>query len=1507
MPRVGGESDKLGNRYEGIWTVDSLLGVLAGEVRSITVEPLMPAAGVEFLLRRVDGVKDYHSVKRQTTQPVWSLAKLTELSATGRSFLGDLFEKITADTTNHAAFVSSTTAQALEELREIAHASPDVANFEQRLSAQPRLRESVVSYVLPLLGDSHAVWAVLRRLRVVGITEPELILRVDQRIRFALYRPDGAAVEPEAVRLALGEGILNWLGVEVTSTMARDFLAERGWRERDWQRDTTLREHVDKRNRAYAAAVEAELIHGASIPRKEADEAVKQLLESTQHVVIIGAAGLGKSCATAQVVHTLEGKSIPHLTLRLDIQTMVLTADALGRELGLPMSPTVVLAGLARGGLSVLVIDQLDALSLVSGRNQHLWAVFEELMTESSRYPQMRVLLACREFDAANDHRLKRLIADDTRCKKITLAPLDVAQVTAAVTRAGVDPAKLSAHDILLLQTPQNLSLFLQSGPREHGQVGSVQALLNRYWDYKRRIVEARLGRPVRWLDVVKTLASWLSDHQTLSAPVDVLDAVMADAQAMASEHVLVIERNSCRFFHESVFDYVFARTFVAEGGTVMRLLEEDEQDLFRRGQVRQILTYNRDRAFDEYLADLKSLLSDPAIRTHIKKVVIDWLRNLRDPRSSEWDTLRSLAHVSPVTLWWRTIPYGSVGWFDLLVECETWQEWLRSPDESVVDQATWQLGQAAVMRERSEKVAELFEPLLHESPAAIGKLRKLLRFGEPHHSRRMFDLFLRAVRKGWLDEPGDHWWHHLHDFPDKAPTQAAELLAAFIDRQVALRPEGDPFPQRGQEFRFPVDFCPRLAKAAPDEFIARVLPRIATEIVRRIAPGASTRDLVWRYTTCDEAHPDFNESLLAGLALAATNLAKISPARFSALTMEAQKPIKHSLGLILLPGWAANPEILADEGVAYLCADPSRLKIGYDITSASGGSGPGYVSRETIRAIAPHCSAPAFAQLETAILRFRNPHEAAQQSGYYQLRLLACLPDARLGAAARNRLDELRRKFPTVEEDIKPKPLAFEAVPSPIEPSAMTKMTTENWISAMRTYGQGYSRTVPGRLGGGIHELTSELRHETQKDRPRYAALLLALPDDIDPEYFRAILWGLVDNQKLNSSDRGDFPPLEMEILVRAIRRVEALPGRKCGQAICHAIGRSAGRALPDELLELLCDYAINDPHPKMEDWQDRTDGRPALWGGDPMMSGMNSVRGSGAWAIGSILFANAATWPKLQTAVEALVVDKSIAVRACAVRCLLALLNCNRKLAVDLFVKLADGADPVLATGEINNFIHHGIYPHYAELRPLLLHMLQHSEKEARAMAAQQIAVASFGPAKDDGDLAQAMAAGADCRAACAGVFAHNLDDASAREVCREKLKSFFHDPEKEVRDQAASCFRGLGEGGLTQEAVLIGEFIQSPAFVNGNSQLMFELAETCALLPDVICAIPERIIALHVSSPANDLRFDCYQLPELVLRLYRQTKDAAIRKRCLDTIDRMLEFSIGDIDTELGKVER
>lgn len=204
----------------------------------------------------------------------------------------------------------------------------------------------------------------------------------------------------------------------------------------------------------------------------------------------------------------------------------------------------------------------------------------------------------------------------------------------------------------------------------------------------------------------------------------------------------------------------------------------------------------------------------------------------------------------------------------------------------------------------------------------------------------------------------------------------------------------------------------------------------------------------------------------------------------------------------------------------------------------------------------------------------------------------------------------------------------------------------------------------------------------------------------------------------------------------------------------------------------------------------------------------------------------------------------------------------------------------------------------------------MLGSANTNAQATAARQIAVASFHEALAQTDLAHALAASEHSRAAIANVFSSNIGNDPVRDVCSNAVMPFFNDEAKSVRNAAADCFRNLSSEQLAAERELIYGFIESRAFEDGCSQLTHALETSTALLPDVICAIPEKMIARHLTETPDEsieMKRDIYQLPELVIRLYEQTHDSATRTRCLDVIDSFLKIGFSSLDAELQKVER
>src|SRR5687768_7068568 len=79
MPRRGDEANRLGTEYEGLWIADSLADVLAGDATSITVAAFgVEGQGIDLIKNTKDGLREFHSLKRQTTKPTWKLRELAD-------------------------------------------------------------------------------------------------------------------------------------------------------------------------------------------------------------------------------------------------------------------------------------------------------------------------------------------------------------------------------------------------------------------------------------------------------------------------------------------------------------------------------------------------------------------------------------------------------------------------------------------------------------------------------------------------------------------------------------------------------------------------------------------------------------------------------------------------------------------------------------------------------------------------------------------------------------------------------------------------------------------------------------------------------------------------------------------------------------------------------------------------------------------------------------------------------------------------------------------------------------------------------------------------------------------------------------------------------------------------------------------------------------------------------------------------------------------------------------
>ena len=660
-------------------------------------------------------------------------------------------------------------------------------------------------------------------------------------------------------------------------------------------------------------------------------------------------------------------------------------------------------------------------------------------------------------------------------------------------------------------------------------------------------------------------------------------------------------------------------------------------------------------------------------------------------------------------------------------------------------------------------------------------------------------------------------------------------------------------------------------------------------------------RDRVWGHGVI-ALKDGLDNRLLMGLELSLRWMAVNEPDQFREYATTLRESEFATLQNLLLRSYAAGNEVFADEAIEYLLEDPERrFSIGYVSTSSVDAV------EQLVGVVTPFCSSANFGGLEQAILdyypKWERRTDNRQSWGGSQLRLLRNLEPSCLSERGARRLQELRRKFEDAGALERRGPDGGR-VSSPIPESSASKMNDAEWLGAIKHYSSDSPSDEPGKfLVGGAHELSQLLQNQTREDPNRFANLVHRIPDNSNPSYFEAILLGLA----------GPDMDTDMETVVQACLRCHNIPGRLLGRWVTRPLVHFSACQLPDEALEMVAWYATEHPDPNPETVSSDTtyyQGGQELQRYDPIMVGINSVRGSAAGSIARLLAPDDRYLAFFEPHLKLMVKDPSDATLACVAEALLGVLRHSRDLAVELFVELCDADERLLATHHFEYFLKYAIPTHFTQLEPILVRMME-SEDEAVATAGALWACYASLTVEEALPLATQCPSGSKPqRLGAAEVYAANLKLSAHRSVSEEMLVTLFSDPEKEVRHQAARCFYGFEGRELWEYESLVAEYIQSPAFEPEYNPLFDALEKTTANMPYVILMACERVFEL-AADKTGDISTAVVgtsgDMAKLIVRVYSRTTDSSLRSRCLDIIDKMSVFRAHGLEAITEEFDR
>jgi hypothetical protein len=1338
------------------------------------------------------------------------------------------------------------------------------------------------------------VWQALARTHFRQVDEATI---TDLAIARLSYLVDGDPLK--TIRL-LADHALEAVRQDLTATTLWRFLEANGTHRRDWGRDPAIRALVESRRERFVRERESSRIAGHLFTRAGAVEVTDLLRAGTKRVVLMAAAGMGKSIAVREAVDLL-ARDVLVLPFALDRLPPAVEAQRIGESLGLPGSPALVLAHLSAAEHAVLVIDQLDAVSQVSGRSPQTLAAVDEILRECDDHPDIGVLLVCRDFDLSADPRLQRLRnRPDTRI--VELGPLSDEDVNVVLDDIGWDRKRLSERQRELVRVPLHLRLLAEA-PAASSFMTELD-LFEAYWAAKRDAVVARGGSDSAAVDVVTRLASEMSNRQTLLAPKHVVDRWRLETGMLLSEHVLVADGRSLRFFHEKFFDFAFARAFVGSDKALVPFLLSTDQGLFRRSQTRQILAYRRTADPDAYLRDLNDLLYEPKIRFHIRALVLAWLATVEEPTDGEWSILADLIDSADETLAGHVVNLLRLAptLFDRADEAGAISAWLGSDREIARDRAVWVLAQ--VQGHRPVRVAQLLAATDCSDPKVRQGLAFVVRAADLTVDEAFFRFFLGLVARGCLDElttpfaVNGSFWDLGFTLADKRPAWGASFVAAFLLRRMALATAaGEANPFKGEWIPDPIDesMFTKFAEAAPAEFTEAILPIVLVIIRatgRRNKRDGRLDDPIWRWRIYGRGH-GIESGLIESLELALQRLAVADPSRFELVRQQLVEANASTADHLLARAFTAAPAGNAADAAQWILAKPSRLEAGY-------ADAPEWVGRELLAAIWPHLDPSTRGELEAMLLAYYTAWERSaaghRSHGHAQFVLLSGLPEGELTQRRRRRLDELRRKF---GEAHAPQGIVGGWVGSPIPQKKIERMNDAQWLRAINRYSSdGIRHDRPFETSGGVHELAQRLQEATKNDPARFARLTLTFPADVHPAYPEATLQGLAEAD-----------PIPVDVVFELARWCHSLPGRPCGRNICDAIARQASVSeLPPDIIELISWYATSDPDPspgsETEFGDQGPGGRIGL-----LNAGINTDRGRAAEAIAKLVRENPESLDRWKPTLSNMVHDPSEAVRACVAGALLATLAIDRDWTAVAAGVLLSGRPEVASSVDGERLIRLLTFTHPDMAIPVI-EMLVASEDEAVAHVGARLAcLASFSEPAAESMARNALSGNAGSRLGSAEVYSANIADEALRPTCRSALMTLFFDSDEQVRREAGTAFQNLRDASLGAEQALIEAFANSPALTENPDDVLDALLESTAPLPDTTLLVCRKVLdaaGLEAGSIASRWGFHMPNVAALAVRLHAFGTPEA-RLAALELIDRLSALSAYGLDQAIQQFER
>lgn len=361
--------------------------------------------------------------------------------------------------------------------------------------------------------------------------------------------------------------------------------------------------------------------------------------EPKRVALLYGSAGVGKSVVMHDVLLRL-AKNSEYLVLGLKTdQIEFMDTEDLRKRMHLSKPLVSIIREVAQKAKRVVIlIDQIDALSLSLSSNRTPLRSMFKLIEQIKSIPHVRVVISCRPYDLEYDPILNDMRVDTKwELKNLTSDKVKL------VLKSHELEVNLGESLLVFLGNPLHLYLYLKVMP--FGKLRNPiteEVLYDGLW--RKFVIGIDVNRREKLLELLDAMVAVMYKRQELFVYKKEFESKYNDELNYLFSNGLLLSTSNGRvqFFHQTMFDYVYARRFVENNYDLLEDLSNQHQGLFSRAAVKSIFSFLRETNPILYIQNMDSLLFEKGeteeykYRFHLKSLILSNMVFFDEPKPEE-------------------------------------------------------------------------------------------------------------------------------------------------------------------------------------------------------------------------------------------------------------------------------------------------------------------------------------------------------------------------------------------------------------------------------------------------------------------------------------------------------------------------------------------------------------------------------------------------------------------------------------------------------------------------------------------------------------------------------------------------------------------------------------------------------------------------------------------------------------------------------------------------------